>query len=45
MPKDRTTELVELDRDHILHPLGPVGQNKGIIFEEAEGVWLQDSPT
>jgi putrescine aminotransferase len=38
-----TEELLKFDRDHILHPTCPVGQNLGIVFKKGRGVILQDT--
>lgn len=43
MTNKRTNELLELDLKHLLHPVTPVGQNAGRIFERAEGVMLYDT--
>ncbi len=38
-----TEELLKWDREHIIHPSCPVGQNLGIVFEKGHGVILQDT--
>jgi len=43
MEKDWSTEeLLKWDQDHILHPACPVGKNVGIVFNQGQGVILQD---
>lgn len=40
----RTEEILQIDREHIMHPLCPIGQNAGIVFERSYGgVMLQDT--
>jgi putrescine aminotransferase len=45
--KNRATELtkdlINYDRDHILHSFCEVGRNRGIIFESAQGITLIDT--
>jgi len=44
MVTKRTEELLKWDGDHILHPLGTVGQNLGAApFKEAQGVMIKDT--
>ena len=38
-----TDDLLNWDREHILHPSYPVGKNLGIVFEKGRGVVLQDT--
>jgi len=39
----RTEELIQTDKEHIIHPWITVGQNSGIIFEKAHGIYLVDT--
>jgi len=39
----RTEEFIQADREHIIHPWVAVGQNSGIIFEKAHGIYLVDT--
>jgi len=43
MASKRTEELIQADKDHLLHPYSTVGQTTGIIIEEAHGVYLVDT--
>jgi putrescine---pyruvate transaminase len=43
MTSKRTEELVQFDREHILHAQLPLGQNLGIIYDRADGVRLWDT--
>jgi len=36
-------ELLNWDREHLLHTQCPVGENKGIIFDKGKGIVLQDA--
>jgi len=36
----RTEQLLKVDREHIIHPWITVGQNSGIVFEKAHGIYL-----
>lgn len=39
----RTEELVKWEREHIVSSMIPVGKSRGIIFDKAKGVILQDT--
>lgn len=39
----RTEELLKADVQHIIHPWYIVGQNSGIVFEKAHGIYLVDT--
>ena len=39
----RTELLLKADREHIIHPWIAAGQNSGIIFEKAHGIYLVDT--
>ncbi len=39
----RTQELVKADAEHVIHPWYTVGQNSGIVFEKAHGIYLVDT--
>lgn len=39
----RTEELLKADIEHVIHPGNIFGQNSGIVFEEAHGVYLVDT--
>lgn len=40
----RTEEILNIDREHIMHPLCPIGQNIGIVIEKTYGgVMLKDT--
>jgi len=39
----RTEELVQYDREHLLHGLAAVKSNQGFVIESADGVWLTDT--
>lgn len=43
MANNKTDELLEWDREHLIHPAYVVGQNWGIIVEDAHGVILRDT--
>lgn len=43
MSSRRTEELVNYDREHILHAQIPLGENLGIIYDSAEGIVLRDT--
>jgi len=43
MADKKTEELIRWDREHVIHPASMVGQNLGIVFEEANGVILRDT--
>lgn len=43
MKKDRTDQLLQWDRRHLIHSMSPLGATRGIVFEAAEGVVLRDT--
>lgn len=43
MISERTQDLLQADIDHVIHPFEVVGQNRGIVMEEARGVYLVDT--
>lgn len=43
MPKYDTESLLRWDRDHVIHPMGPLGSPWGVVFDSAEGVLLRDT--
>ena len=43
MSSKRTEELIQADREHLIHPYIVVGQTTGIIIEEAHGIYLVDT--
>ncbi len=43
MARTLTEDLVKYDREHILHSICVVGENKGIIYESAQGIMLRDT--
>ena len=43
MKSQRTTELLEWDREHIVHSRWPIGENNGIILDKGYGIYLQDT--
>jgi len=42
MNKRSLEELIKLDREHIIHPHHPIGEECGIIIASGHGVWLRD---
>lgn len=43
MPDNRTEQLLEWDREHIVHPLSMVGKNRDFVIEGATGITLRDT--
>ncbi len=43
MKRAKTDELLQWDRDHLIHPMSTIGTTRGIVFETAEGVILRDT--
>ncbi len=43
MKRAKTDELLQWDRDHLIHPMSPIGSTRGIVFETAEGIILRDT--
>ena len=41
--KDRTDQLLQWDRKHLIHPMSPLGTTRGIVFDTAEGIILRDT--
>jgi putrescine aminotransferase len=43
MKRATTDELLQWDRDHLIHSMSPLGSTRGIVFDAAEGVILRDT--
>ena len=43
MNSKRTQDLLQADLDHIIHPFGIVGENMGIVMEEAHDIYVVDT--
>ena len=43
MKRAKTDELLQWDRDHIIHSMSPMGSTRGIVFDRAEGIILRDT--
>lgn len=43
MVNKRTQELLQNDKEHVLHPFYTVGQNQGMVVEKAHGIYLIDT--
>jgi len=43
MVSKRTQELLQADREMVVHGMYTVGQNRGIIMEKAHGIYLEDT--
>ena len=43
MKRAKTDELLQWDRDHLIHPMSPIGSTRGIVFDTAEGIILRDT--
>ncbi len=43
MQKYDTESLLRWDRDHVIHPMAPLGSPWGVVFDSAEGVLLRDT--
>ena len=43
MTSKRTQDLIQADKEHIVHPWWPVGENVKIVFEKAYGIYLIDT--
>ncbi len=43
MVSKRTQELLKADAEKVVHGMGVVGQNKGIVMEKAHGIYLVDT--
>lgn len=43
MVSERTQELLRADAEKVVHGMGVVGQNKGIVMEKAHGIYLVDT--
>jgi len=39
----RTQEILQADKEHIIHPFGVVGQNKSLVIEKTHGIYLVDT--
>ncbi len=38
-----TSELLKWDKEHVIHPMAPVGADPTIVMEEGEGIYIKDS--
>ena len=43
MTSKRTQELIKWDKEHLIHPIAPVGQEPAVIWEKAHGIMIQDT--
>jgi len=43
MSSNRTTQLLDWDREHIVHGRWTIGENNGIVLEKSHGIYLQDT--
>jgi len=43
MKNSRTEELLNWDREHIVHGRWPIGENNGIVTEKSHGIYFQDT--
>jgi adenosylmethionine-8-amino-7-oxononanoate aminotransferase len=43
MKNAKTEELLQWDRDHVIHSMSPIGSSRGIVFDRAEGIILRDT--
>lgn len=43
MVSKRTQELLQADKEHVIHPFCVMGQNMGIVIEKAHGIYLIDT--
>ncbi len=43
MSSKRTQELIQSDKDHLIHPFNVIGQTTGIVIEKAHGIYLVDT--
>jgi adenosylmethionine-8-amino-7-oxononanoate aminotransferase len=43
MKKAKTDELLQWDRDHLIHSMWPMGTTRGVVFDRAEGVIIRDT--
>jgi putrescine aminotransferase len=43
MTSKRTEELVQYDREHVLHAQIPLGENLGFVYDRADGIYLWDT--
>jgi len=43
MDNRKTAELLERDREHLMHSRWPIGENNGIILDKSYGIYLQDT--
>ena len=43
MSSKRTEQLLDWDREHIVHGRWTIGENNGIVFEKSHGIYLQDT--
>lgn len=39
----RTEELLQWDRDHVIHSMNMIGTTQGVVFESARGIMLKDT--
>ena len=43
MTSKRTQELIKWDKEHLIHPVTPVGREPDVIWEKAHGIMIQDT--
>jgi putrescine---pyruvate transaminase len=43
MEKIGTEQLLQWDREHVMHPMCRLGTNRGIVIASAEGIFLRDT--
>ena len=43
MATKRTEELIRWDREHLIHPAAPIGQEVCVIWEKAHGIMIEDT--
>ena len=43
MTTKETKELIKWDREHLVHPMCPIGQNIGWLFDKGKGAVFQDT--
>jgi len=43
MISKRTQELLQADKELVIHPYCIVGQNRGVVYEKAHGIYLVDT--
>jgi len=43
MISKRTQELLQADKELVIHPYCIVGQNRGVVYEKAHGIYVVDT--